>query len=659
MRFRSIVAGLLMLSVVPAFAGTEEGPPSAPEIAAIRADLEAARFEAVVAAATAFLARTDLPASDLAAALALRSQARVSQGNLAKAEEDWKRLLVLDPAYAPDPLTTGRKAIERFDKVQSTIVGTVRFVLDPPGAQVTLDGEPLGIPADATVRLAAGARRLAVSSPGFDAVQVGVDIVAGTMTPVEVRLLPNARRVVARTEPDGVEVWLEGRLVGSTRRDDAAAGPLAGPATLRLDPLPVGEHVLEFRKECFRRTRVDVLVSVDVLDRSPIPIPVVTLAPARSVVTLSGGTPGASVLWGGERVATLPLDAALALCAGTRTLEVRASGRSVWRGTVEIPEEGEAEFDIAPRPNAAIVGADRWPADLAAVAPLFGSVAGLPVPGGADLSTPAGWGSIALPEETDLAVAVLPAPDGAVGLTRVYVYSPWLGSVAAVTSPPVHAARRPWRRPWLGWHLADSLLATGVIVVEAVPGGPATVAGVAAGDRVVAIGGRSVASVTEAQAASERCAEGVPVNVSVAPYGEAAARDVKIVPVSTPLVGEPEGLSAVERAIAAAYAAVDGAGSADAASALATLGVMLIREGRAERAIDVLRRARFETREGVGEGTVAYLLGRALAAAGREGEAREAFRRARQSRATAFSDDGPEIAPAAADHLADLGVTVR
>jgi Flp pilus assembly protein TadD len=86
---------------------------------------------------------------------------------------------------------------------------------------------------------------------------------------------------------------------------------------------------------------------------------------------------------------------------------------------------------------------------------------------------------------------------------------------------------------------------------------------------------------------------------------------------------------------------------------------MMIREGRAEAAVGVLRRARFDARPGVGEATVAYLIGRALEATGKDAQAREAYRRALDPRATAISDDGPGTGPAAADHLADLGVTAR
>jgi tetratricopeptide (TPR) repeat protein len=182
---------------------------------------------------------------------------------------------------------------------------------------------------------------------------------------------------------------------------------------------------------------------------------------------------------------------------------------------------------------------------------------------------------------------------------------------------------------------------------------------VTAGARVVALGGRPVAAVADIEAASVGFAEGVATEVSLVTANGGAPRAVKIVPVASPLVRAPEGATTVERAVAAAFAAVDGAGSADAPAALTTLGALLLGEGQAERAIDVLRRVRFEARPGVGAGTVAYMLGRALESLGRDAEAREAFSKARASDATSISDEGPEVAPAAEDHLADLGVTAR
>jgi hypothetical protein len=68
------------------------------------------------------------------------------------------------------------------------------------------------------------------------------------------------------------------------------------------------------------------------------------------------------------------------------------------------------------------------------------------------------------------------------------------------------------------------------------------------------------------------------------------------------------------------------------------------------------RRVRWAARPGVGDGTVSYYTARELETVSREEEARVAYGRASRTAATAFTDDGPRVAPAAADHLADLGV---
>jgi len=112
-----------------------------------------------------------------------------------------------------------------------------------------------------------------------------------------------------------------------------------------------------------------------------------------------------------------------------------------------------------------------------------------------------------------------------------------------------------------------------------------------------------------------------------------------------------------DAAVLAAWAAVRAAAGGEAASsAAANLALALARAGRHAKAIEAWRRAGFGDRPGVGGGTAAYYTAESLLALGREAEARELLLKARGSAATTFSDEGPEVAPAAADMLRDLGV---
>jgi Flp pilus assembly protein TadD len=108
----------------------------------------------------------------------------------------------------------------------------------------------------------------------------------------------------------------------------------------------------------------------------------------------------------------------------------------------------------------------------------------------------------------------------------------------------------------------------------------------------------------------------------------------------------------------AAWARVDMAAYPERSmSAQANLALALAEAGNFEAAVEAWKRVRWTDRAGIGEGTRAYYLGVVLDRLGREGEAVRAFRRAASSRATIFTDDGPGVAPAAVDHLVDLGVS--
>jgi ribose 5-phosphate isomerase len=86
---------------------------------------------------------------------------------------------------------------------------------------------------------------------------------------------------------------------------------------------------------------------------------------------------------------------------------------------------------------------------------------------------------------------------------------------------------------------------------------------------------------------------------------------------------------------------------------------MLEDAGRSAAALETWRRVRWGARTGIGDGTTAYYTGRVLEALARENDAVEAYRTAGRSASTTFNDLGPAVAPAADDHLADLGVATE
>ena len=653
---RAFVVLLLLLGAASSVPVRAQAPAGEAEIQAARADLEAARFDKALATLDRLLARSDLPPEVAAGALALRAQARVATGDLARAEQDWKRLLLLRPEFEPDPASTGRKARERFDRVAATVVGTLKFEIDPPGARLVVDGKPVAPAADGTVRLPAGERRIEVEHPGYDRAELGATVIAGDLVPVRVRLVPNARSVVLRTEPDGVEVRLDGATLGTTRRPEEGAGASPSSPTraarLEVADLPLGEHIFELTKPCYRTTRVRVQVNVDVADRGSILLDPVALDPARAVVHFKGRPEGAEVRSDGTALGRIPLEGAT-LCAGPREIDVRAGGRIVWSSRVDLPEQGTATIEVAPRPRAVLLGSETWPAPLREIERAWGTEARASLPPGADLRTAAGWAGVELPPDTDLAAALLPAGKGE-GVGRVVVYSPILRSVEILDESPRSLDPPPRARTSAGWRLAD-LRGGGVVVADVVAGGPAATAGVVPGGRLLRLGGTTVTTARESQAVVSALAGGQELAVELEVPGESAPRKATLRLSTVPRIA-PSTEGAAGEAVAAAWAAVDAAASPDRAVALLQLGNLLLKAGSAEAAADAFSRS--ATAPDRVAGIVDYLRGRALAAAGRESEARAAFTAARDAKVRA-GGDGPELAPAAADHLADLGVAPR
>jgi hypothetical protein len=108
--------------------------------------------------------------------------------------------------------------------------------------------------------------------------------------------------------------------------------------------------------------------------------------------------------------------------------------------------------------------------------------------------------------------------------------------------------------------------------------------------------------------------------------------------------------------VRAAWAVVDAAGDGEEVpAATANLALLLSTYGRHELAARIWRRVTLADRTGIGSGTVQYYLGRELERLGAEEDAMRAHRAAAASGATAFDDEGPRIAPASRDRLADLG----
>jgi len=620
---------LVALVILGALSARAEGAATQEELAAIRERITALDLEAAVASASRLLERPGLADGERADALALRAGAHVAAGELDAAEADYKAILPLRPDFAPDPALTSKKSMERLARLQARMVATLSLDLDPKDARLAVDERPV-VPAGSTLKVLAGERRLHAERTGFDPLDVPVHAVAGAETLLQLRLVPNARGLLIRTDVPAVEVVLDGARAGET-------APGADGASLLIPDVPIGEHTVELRKSCFATETLPAMINVDLADRSPKALAVVTMRPAAARIAPTGARYAGELRVDGAKIASA-FGEPFTVCPGSRAIEVVASGRVVWSGTIEA-EETDRTLDLSPRPNVALVG-DEWPEawrDFAGAVSLRGGVSPDPA---SDLSTLAGWKRVALPKDTDLAVAVRDA--------RVWLYAPAMGAIASADRPP-----SPDRPRWSGSGLDASLVdADGAVLVASVaPAGGAARAGVAAGDRVLAVGGKEVARASEVAARLDATDPGATVPVRLLSPG----RDARTVAV--PILPDPRPVPPADRAAAivrSAWASAEGAaGGAEAASALASLATLLEGEGRRSAAAEAWRRAKALDPRTFGV-RADYALAADLAAQGKKAEAIEAFRRVREA---AQGAGDAILAFAASDHLADLGVS--
>ncbi len=668
-RAASTALVLCLLGTVPLAAARDGSPVGAPRAAgatprestpeaagAVRARLERARddlvnlrFEEALAELGDLLAADGLSGSERADALILRCQTQIAVGDLGAAERDYREILGLRPDWVPDAAATPPKAAERLAKLRARTIGRLVLRVEPADGRVAVDDRGLALDAGGAAALVAGDHLLRVEREGFDPIERPLTIVAGEDLVLELRLVPNARTVVIRTEPDGVEVVVDGVVRGRTERPPDATGPrwVAAPAELRIDHLALGEHTFELRKPCFRSERLRDLLAVDLLDAGEKRYEVIRLQPVRGTLRLRGGPPGAGVLIDGEPAGVLPLEGS-ALCPGDHRVEVSHGGRRIWISDESLVADSERVLEIVPRPNVVLLGAPSWPERLRGFE-RFSRLDLAPAPEiVGDPTDPRSWSRLDVPRDVDIVAA-----RGAEGGPREewLLYSPLLEVVARADAPP-ECGSPAWTRVVWGLHLADSEVGGPARVVEVVRGGPAAGSGLAVGDRLLTVGGIRAESALAARRVLAVATPASPLElVWLTPAGESRSGSIRGALSPALRVEAPDPVDAVLRA---AWAAVHAASlpPEQAGSAFANLALLQLAHGRAAAAIDTWSKLRWPDGGGIASGTASYHLAVALQRAGRTEEAVAALRAAARSAATAFDDEGPPVAPAARDRLA-------
>ena len=634
----------------------------------------------------------------------LRGRAYFNIGLQEKAAESFRTLVQIQPQYSMSRDKVSPKIVDFFGSVKKALVGYLAVSSTPPGARVTLNGEFLSLTDFFPVEILAGEYIVELTREGYRPETFNVSIAPRATETREVDMVRTAASAWFVTEPPGVEIWIDGELKATTAGSLApdyfdavrAKGLDATRASARTEVgnLSLGTHAVEFRKKCHEGLKT----TMDLPDPQDYDEPPVLLEESLASLSLKSDPPGAKILLDGEAMGVTPRDLE-GVCSGKHRLEVKhASGKFI--KDLVLARNESLSLDCPIRPSLAFLGVvaesaagernipdveDKLLKNLTGI----GSLNFIPAPretvdrildsekvtrrslvaGGARGADPDVIRKVTEKLRTTLEVQgflVAVLPDERLQRTATLnllaagnaVPDPWdvtyaesasyLRFISAVDQ------KATLYRPWTGLILVDTTLFDGTPVLRVVPGSPAALAGIQAGEVLYAVEGKPVKraidllSVVDAAKPKDklslhlRSASGttraVELTLGETPQ-EIPLNDASLLynKVMMDLWQQVEGYPGTE---AAAFARLNLA-----------LCAMHFGDFAAAHAHLVKAKAELPQRPGLSQGTALYYLGLTLENLGTEyrKEALEAYRAAAAVKdATLFNNDGPAVAPLAA-----------
>lgn len=469
----------------------------------------------------------------LPAALTYRAEASLAADDRDSAERDLRRSIELAPGRRLDPARLSPQLIQLHERLLRSLVGLLVFEIEPPDARVTVEGEPLEVRGgEATVL--AGRRRLRLTRPGYQGVELTLDIPPARRTRIEERLERLTAVLVLQLRPPEAGVLLDG--VGAERFVQPAPDEPGAPGEVAIEVPEPGRHLLEIRHPGYR----SFLLSLPIAEPLDYRLPPLALEPARGDLALAHLPRGAVVSIDGR---TAEPDrrrdgtARLSLPPGDHALRVELGTVGSFETRVTVRDRETTHAAVALRPRLAFLGVlGPDPAGASQLAArLVESLSDLPDWHWLDRSIdsaellrsagvtagtlaavgppdPAGgldWSRVQRSVERNLPASLyLLATLDSASSARLWLWapSPWpplpairdlrdplgAGSLAGLRTEL--AAPSPRRRVHLGAVLVDSGAAPGPLVAAVDVDGPLAAAGIVPGETLLELDGQPLSS---------------------------------------------------------------------------------------------------------------------------------------------------------------------
>jgi len=316
--------------------------------------------------------------------LELRGVCFFNLGRLDEARADFSRLVQLRADY-PFSRSRAPKAVRFYEETRNLLTGTVDLDVDPADSQVFLDGRALGTGAARSIPVLKGLHVFRFLRSGYDPAEREVNVEVGGRQAVSVRLVPNARTIFIFAQPQGVQLSLNGKVIGRADRPASTQPEWAHYAkTIRTDPaavyvipalnLPPGEHTVVLSKPCYAPKTFLLNVVLDRERNLPGYVKTVVLEKKTVDLEVTSRPTGAQVLVDGLEMGTTPFRTK-GFCIGEHEFLVQKPGVGEFRARLPVPETAVFRLDATLRPTLVWVGLTRThevpPEELADLAGLL------------------------------------------------------------------------------------------------------------------------------------------------------------------------------------------------------------------------------------------------------------------------------------------------
>ena len=695
-----LVATVVALSAAPMSARQENSDALYQEA---RRLFEALDYEkAVVALDQAITVLQPAAAADaakrerLAAAFEMRARSRFGLGDQDGARGDFILLLKLAPAHTLAGQVSPR-VVALFEQTARETVTTLTVAVTPATAALSIDGVPA--PATGTIRIAVGEHVISAEQAGYKPAKETVTAAADTPAQVTFALERVSSVIRIITAPADVEVKVDGAVVGRTAAAAGAAAEAAS-APLVVNDVANGSHTVELNRGCF----VAVTQRVEVERPDDYWVGPVILQPAVAALSVTADQAGAQVFVDGRERGAAPVKID-AVCEGPHLVELRTAFGADSR-RVDVRAGNDLMVAGVLKPTFAIVSASGAPAgssqdyrvivqrafaasrSVTLTAPpadlvdkalkanqlpgdwLAIDAAGRPVGASAQIAGPSrkevssrlaetfksqGVASVTAIDASRIVLSLLNAGSTAPDAIEVTLDNP--ASIAAVLAQ-LHR-RTNLAGTSIGIQVIDVADLAGALVIGIDPRGPAAAATMRVADVLLQADGQSLADAAALAAvvAGHKAGDSVTLDLRDA-TGAARRAEVKVVP-SPRVIGLFEhGLLANRILLDLRARLADTKDSLEQSVIRLNIAVALARLGDWTSAREELQSVKLADRNGVGDGTVQYLLGLAAENLGNRAEAETAFKAAAASDGL-LTENGPSVKELAAAKLADLQRTNR